>query len=236
MLFDFSALCSGWRGFVLASHLYDQDPEDYDARGSGGRYHGVRVEPHAAEDDEERALPRSEQAVEVALHREAEAEAGGYAGDYAVGVADEVALEQDARVVAEGEGRHEGEEAEAAGGEARLVRLGACYRSRRVSRERDRRRNQTEDKKFPERAASRLNVALNVTYRALSEYGRSERCRKQGSRLPCCRQGERLGLPRPRCCEHWLQARAASGKGRGIRPHYSGPGCSDERLVSRLLC
>ena len=131
----------GGRGFVLASHLYDEYPEDYDARGSGGRYHGVRVEPHAAEDDEERALPRREQAVEVALHREAEAEAGRDAGHYSVNVAYQVALQQDARVVAEGEGRHEGEEAEAACREARAVWVRACDRGRGVCRERNGRRD-----------------------------------------------------------------------------------------------
>ena len=102
---------------------------------------GFGCSPHAAEDYEDETLPRRERPVEVALHREAEAEAGRDAGHYSVNVAYQVALQQDARVVAEGEGRHEGEEAEAACREASAVRVRACDRGGGVCRERNGRRD-----------------------------------------------------------------------------------------------
>ena len=85
-------------------------------------------------------------------------------------------------------------------------------------------------------AEARVAMLSHSSYGSVKDDDTQKVVEAQGSRLPCCRQGERFGLPRPRCCEHWLQACAASGEGRGVRPHYSGSGCSDERLVSRLLC
>ena len=59
--------------------------------------------------------------------------------------------------------------------------------------------------------------------------------RVEGPEIPRGRTGERAGVPGPGCRQHRLQAGAAPGQGRGVRPHHPGHRRPGERPFPRLL-